>query len=160
MLDVDQIIRPWYDRLVADTGELSLYDAHTHIGRNDPDGFKQEPEELIAALERAGARAATFPMHEPGGYPRANDETIQAAKDFAGMLPSLWLDTAEVALLFLFPLSFAYAVLKLASGRARDTSPPPRATTRPSPRGRGRDGDGDGDEDGRRPSGRGAPSEP
>jgi sigma-B regulation protein RsbU (phosphoserine phosphatase) len=37
---------------------------------------------------------------------------IQAAKDFAGLRSSLWLDTAEVALLFLFPLSFAYAVLK------------------------------------------------
>src|SRR3954462_9773071 len=86
MFDVDQIIRPWYDRLVEDTGELSLYDAHTHIGRNDPDGFKQEPEDLMAALERAGARAVTFPMHEPDGYPDANDAAIQAAKDSGGRI--------------------------------------------------------------------------
>jgi predicted TIM-barrel fold metal-dependent hydrolase len=86
MFDVDQIIRPWYDRLLQDTGELSLYDAHTHIGRNDPDGFKQEPQELMGVLERAGARAVTFPMHEPDGYPAANDEAIQAAKDSGGRL--------------------------------------------------------------------------
>jgi predicted TIM-barrel fold metal-dependent hydrolase len=86
MFDADQIIRPWYDRLVEDTGDLSLYDAHTHIGRNDPDGFKQQPEELMAVLRRAGARAVTFPMHEPEGYPDANDEAIQAAKDSDGLL--------------------------------------------------------------------------
>jgi predicted TIM-barrel fold metal-dependent hydrolase len=84
MFDVDALIRPWWDRLVADTGDLELYDAHTHIGRNDPDGFKQEPEELMGALERAGARAVTFPMHEPGGYPEANDAAIQAARESGG----------------------------------------------------------------------------
>jgi uncharacterized protein len=84
MFDVDHLIRPWFDRLVADTGELSLYDAHTHIGQNDPDGFKQTPAELLGALERADARAVTFPMHEPDGYPEANDAAIQAAKDSGG----------------------------------------------------------------------------
>jgi uncharacterized protein len=84
MFDADAVIRPWWDRLVADTGQLSLYDAHTHIGRNDPDGFKQEPEELMGALERAGARAVTFPMHEPGGYPEANDAAIEAARTSGG----------------------------------------------------------------------------
>ena len=44
---------------------------------NDPDGFKQTPEELIAALERAGARAVTFPMHEPDGYPGPNDVAMR-----------------------------------------------------------------------------------
>ena len=86
MFDVDELIRPWWDRLVADTGDLSLFDAHTHIGRNDPDGFRQEPAELMGALERAGARAVTFPMHEPGGYPEANDAAIQAARDSGGRL--------------------------------------------------------------------------
>ena len=79
MLDVDQIIRPWYDRLVEDTGELSLYDAHTHIGHNDPDGFRQTPDELVAGLESADARAVVFPMHEPDGYREANDAALVAA---------------------------------------------------------------------------------
>src|SRR3954470_24030200 len=84
MFDADAVIRPWWDRLVADTGELSLYDTHTHIGRNDPDGFKQEPEQLMGVLERAGARAVTFPMHEPGGYPEANDAASEAARASGG----------------------------------------------------------------------------
>jgi predicted TIM-barrel fold metal-dependent hydrolase len=86
MLDVDGIVRPWWDRLQADYGELPLYDAHTHIGRNDPDGFKQSPEQLIGVLERAGARGVTFPSHEPGGYPEANDAAIEAARGSGGRL--------------------------------------------------------------------------
>ena len=36
----------------------------------------------------------------------------RAAMDFAGFQPSFWLDTALIIVLFLFPLSFAYAVVK------------------------------------------------
>ena len=36
----------------------------------------------------------------------------RAAADFAGFHPSFWLDTALIIVLFLFPLSFAYAVVK------------------------------------------------
>src|SRR5215216_4595481 len=86
MFDVDAVIRPWWDALVADVGELSLHDAHTHIGGNDPDGYRQRPEELMAVLERAGARAVTFPMHEPGGYPAANDVAIETAKRSGGRI--------------------------------------------------------------------------
>jgi predicted TIM-barrel fold metal-dependent hydrolase len=86
MFDVDNVIRPWYDRIAADVAGLTLYDAHTHIGRNDPDGFKQTPEELMGVLERAGARAVTFPSHEPGGYPDANDAAIDAARASGGRI--------------------------------------------------------------------------
>jgi predicted TIM-barrel fold metal-dependent hydrolase len=78
--------RRWLDALEADTGPLALFDTHTHFGRNDPDGYKQEPAELIATMERAGARAVTFPMHEPGGYPAANDEALAAAAGSDGRL--------------------------------------------------------------------------
>src|SRR3954451_18219811 len=86
MFDVDAVIRPWFERLAQDVPGLSLYDAHTHIAQNDPDGFKQTPAELIAALERAGARGVTFPSHEPDGYPDANDAAIEAARDSGGRL--------------------------------------------------------------------------
>jgi len=76
---IDDLMRPWLDRIVQDTGPLDLYDAHTHLGRNDPDGFKQEPEQLIEALDAADARGVVFPMHEPEGYSRANDAVIAAA---------------------------------------------------------------------------------
>jgi predicted TIM-barrel fold metal-dependent hydrolase len=77
--EIDQLMRPWLDRIVQDTGPLDLYDAHTHIGRNDPDGYKQTPEELLAVLASADARGVVFPMHEPDGYPAANDIALAAA---------------------------------------------------------------------------------
>ena len=86
VLDVDALVRPWWERLARDAGGLALFDAHTHIGSNDPDGFRQRPDELLAALERAGARGVVFPMHEPAGYPAANDTAIAAARDSDGRL--------------------------------------------------------------------------
>src|ERR671918_49663 len=53
MHPLDARMRPWLDRIVQETGPLDLYDAHTHIGRNDPDGYKQEPAELVDALTAA-----------------------------------------------------------------------------------------------------------
>ena len=86
MLDVDAILSPWWDRLQADFGELELYDAHTHIGADDPDGMRQTSGELMASLERARARAVVFPMHEPAGYPLANDRVLEAAGESDGRL--------------------------------------------------------------------------
>ena len=79
MLDVDALLRPYFDRLAADVGGLDLYDAHTHVGANDPDGFTQTPEQLLKALGGARARGVVFPMHEPEGYREANDFVIDAA---------------------------------------------------------------------------------
>src|SRR5688500_19779186 len=79
MLDVDTLLRPYLDRLAEDVGGLALYDAHTHVGANDPDGFTQTPEQLLRALGGADARGVVFPMHEPGGYRDANDFVIEAA---------------------------------------------------------------------------------
>ena len=81
MTPIDDLMRPWLDRILQDTGPLALYDAHTHLGRNDPDGFTQEPEQLVDALTAAGARGVVFPMHEPEGYPRANDAVLAAAAE-------------------------------------------------------------------------------
>jgi uncharacterized protein len=79
MNGIDAAMRPWLARIVQDTGPLELYDAHTHIGHNDPDGFRQTPEELVAALAPAGARGVVFPLHEPDGYGDANDAVLEAA---------------------------------------------------------------------------------
>src|SRR5919199_1782808 len=86
MLDVDAIMGPWLDRLRADLPGLDLFDAHTHIGADDPDGVKQTPEQLLAALDRLPARAAVFPMHDPAGYPPANDRVLEAAEASNGRL--------------------------------------------------------------------------
>ena len=42
--------------------------------------MSQTPEELLATLRYADARGAfVFPMHEPDGYPPANDEVLEVA---------------------------------------------------------------------------------
>jgi predicted TIM-barrel fold metal-dependent hydrolase len=86
-VDIATLLKPWNDVVLDQVPGLELFDAHTHIGRNDPDGFKQKPEELIASLESAGARGAfVFPMHEPDGYPPANDAVLAAARESGGLL--------------------------------------------------------------------------
>jgi len=86
MLDVDAILRPWWDRMRADLGDPALFDAHTHVGDSDPDGARQTPQQLLAALEPLDARAVVFAMHEPDGYPAANDRVLAAAADSGGRL--------------------------------------------------------------------------
>jgi uncharacterized protein len=80
-------LRPWADVVLDQVPDLELFDAHTHLGQNDPDGMKQTPEELVSSLRAAGARGAfTFPFHEPDGYRAANDAVIEAARDSDGLL--------------------------------------------------------------------------
>jgi predicted TIM-barrel fold metal-dependent hydrolase len=86
-MDVSNLLRPWFDVVHDQVPEVELFDAHTHIGQNDPDGMKQTAEELLSALEVAGARGAfVFPMHEPDGYPPANDAVLAAAAESGGPL--------------------------------------------------------------------------
>jgi uncharacterized protein len=81
MNTIDAATLPWLERIVRDAGPLDLFDAHTHIGHNDPDGYTQTPEQLVAALAPAGARAVVFPLHEPDGYRAANDAVLAAASE-------------------------------------------------------------------------------
>ncbi len=67
-------------------GSPRLFDAHTHIGSHDPDGMRQQPGELLAALPAPSARAVVFPMHEPDGYGAANDAVLAAAEGSGGRL--------------------------------------------------------------------------
>ncbi|WP_028067375.1 amidohydrolase family protein [Solirubrobacter soli] len=88
MLDIDAILRPYWDSIQTSHGPFDLFDAHTHIGQNDPDGMKQTPAELVEVMTRADARAVVFPMHEPSGYPGPNDASIEAALASDGRLVS------------------------------------------------------------------------
>ncbi|MDQ3645295.1 MAG: amidohydrolase family protein [Actinomycetota bacterium] len=85
-MHADEFIQPWLAQLRGRIPGLELFDAHTHIGQNDPDGFKCSAGELTAMLETAGGRAAVFAMHEPDGYRAANDATVAAAADSEGRL--------------------------------------------------------------------------
>lgn len=86
---VDEALAPFWKRILDDHGEIALLDVHTHIGANDPDGYSQSPEQLLAALGAAGARGLTFPMHEPGGYREANDLAIATATASGGIVSAL-----------------------------------------------------------------------
>ena len=78
---IDEAVAPWLAPIRELLGDAVLYDAHTHIGANDPDGFRQTPSELLRALDPIGARAVTFAMHEPDGYPSANDAVLAAVAE-------------------------------------------------------------------------------
>ena len=81
-MDLGALIRPWAEVIARQVPDLVLFDAHTHVGQNDPDGMKCTPEELLAILRAAGARGCfVFPMHEPEGYPPANDAVLEAARE-------------------------------------------------------------------------------
>jgi predicted TIM-barrel fold metal-dependent hydrolase len=65
-------------------GDTLWFDAHTHIGHADPDGYEADPEDLIAALDVAGQdRALVFAMHEP------NDRVLAACAASGGRLVGL-----------------------------------------------------------------------
>ncbi len=71
-------------------GPVAWFDAHTHIGRNDPDGARAEPAELLDGLDAAGhERALLFAMHEPEGYAAANDTVLAACAAEDGRLTAL-----------------------------------------------------------------------
>lgn len=85
-MHADDLLGAWHRHVLELMPGVSLFDAHTHIGQNDPDGFKCTPDQLLAALEPAGSRAVVFAMHEPDGYRDANDWVIASAAASAGRL--------------------------------------------------------------------------
>jgi uncharacterized protein len=82
----DELIMPWLERLREDIPGLEAFDVHTHIGANDPDGYRCTTEQLTQVLERVDARGVVFPMHEPEGYPGPNDMVLAAAAESNGRL--------------------------------------------------------------------------
>ncbi len=81
-MDLEPLIAPWLDAVRAQVPGLELFDAHTHLGQNDPDGMRQSPAELDAELRAAAASGCfVFPMHEPDGYRIPNDFVIEQAAE-------------------------------------------------------------------------------
>ncbi len=71
-------------------GATDWFDAHTHIGANDPDGVSGTTDEILAGLDAAGhRRALLFAQHEPAGYAAANDAVLDACAQAGGRLTAL-----------------------------------------------------------------------
>ncbi|HEV2777141.1 MAG TPA: TatD family hydrolase [Solirubrobacteraceae bacterium] len=82
----DDLLMALCDQTLGLLPPVTLFDAHTHIGLDDPDGFTCTAEELLETLAPTGSRAVVFPMQEPAGYPPANDRVIAAAAASDGRL--------------------------------------------------------------------------
>lgn len=66
------------------------FDAHTHTGFNDPDGFTASVEQVLAGLDLAGHRQAlVFSSADPAGYVEANDRVLAEAEASGGRLVAL-----------------------------------------------------------------------
>jgi uncharacterized protein len=86
-MDIGPLLKPWADIVRDEVPGIELFDVHTHLGQNDPDGMSQTPEQLLNVLRFAQARGAfVFPMHEPDGYRAANDFVVDAARGSDGLL--------------------------------------------------------------------------
>ena len=82
----DAGLLPWYERMRLEVPRADVFDAHTHLGSNDPDGYRCTRPELVAALERVDGSAFVFPMHELDGYEAANDMVVAEAAASGGRL--------------------------------------------------------------------------
>ena len=82
----DAELKPWFDHAVGLVPGVRIFDAHMHVGQNDPDGFKATSPQIVHALELAGpdARGVIFPFHEPDGYREANERVIADAAASGG----------------------------------------------------------------------------
>ena len=86
-MDLGPLLAPWTEIVLEQVPGIELFDVHTHLGQNDPDGMSQTPEQLIGLLEMVHARGAfVFPMHEPDGYPPANDAVLEASSGTDSLL--------------------------------------------------------------------------
>jgi hypothetical protein len=89
-LPFDDVVADLRAQELAWLGDADWFDAHTHIGHHDPDGFEADPEELIAALDAAGQRRALlFAMQEPDGYREPNDWVLRSCAASDGRLLAL-----------------------------------------------------------------------
>jgi predicted TIM-barrel fold metal-dependent hydrolase len=85
-VNAGELFRTFFESSVGALGDVDLFDAHTHTGSNDPDGRTFSLDELVETMTSAGSRAVFFTMHEPSGYPEANDRVLAEAEQANGLL--------------------------------------------------------------------------
>ena len=73
----DHLLTPWFEHARAAVPEAPLFDVHTHIGANDPDGFKLSGPQLVAELDAVAARAVIIPTSPPGTRLRTSTSSLR-----------------------------------------------------------------------------------
>lgn len=74
-----RVIAAWHE-VTASRLPPQVWDAHTHIGDRDPDGYTNTSSELTAALDEAGhAGAVVCSSLDRNGYAAANDRILTEA---------------------------------------------------------------------------------
>jgi hypothetical protein len=82
----DELLLPWLGALVEQLPGVRLFDSHTHLGANDPEGWTCSRTELMSALALVDGRGVVFPLMERAGYRDANDAVLAAAAASEGRL--------------------------------------------------------------------------
>ena len=119
---------PLLHRAREEVPGIELFDAHTHLGANDPDGYHCTRAELVELLDQADARGVVFPMHEPDGYPPPTTWCSPRPRPPDRLLvPFCRLDPQRG--------SARRGRALPRGGRARDQAPPPRRGLRARPSG-------------------------
>ena len=80
---------PWVEALHDDVPALEVFDAHVHVGTEDPAGLHATEDEVVRALSEIGARALVFPLADPDGYRAANRRLIELANGRPAQLCAL-----------------------------------------------------------------------
>ena len=65
----DDLLRPWADAMLRGVPGARLFDAHTHVGENDPNGFTATIAELDASLVMDTGAPRSSPWPRPTGTP-------------------------------------------------------------------------------------------
>jgi predicted TIM-barrel fold metal-dependent hydrolase len=89
------ILRAWHDAVVSRfPPDIEVWDAHTHTGDADPDGFTNSAHSLLAAIDDAGqSGAVVVTAADPAGYAIANDRILAEAEGAGGrLIPFLRVD--------------------------------------------------------------------
>jgi uncharacterized protein len=85
VIEVAPEVLRWYEAEREAIG-ADVFDVHTHVGQHDPDTMRCSPQELLAAVRQANARAVVFPLQEPDGYRGPNADVAAAAAASGGRL--------------------------------------------------------------------------
>ena len=87
-MELADLLTGWRASATERVPDLDVFDAHTHVGSNDPDGFSQSFDDLLALLSASATGGCfVFPFHEPDGYPGPNDAVRSAALAFSAAHP-------------------------------------------------------------------------